>query len=148
MKHECFENYFKERYENQVQWYEDRSRRNKLYYHFAQWVAIVVSASLPVLIVVVPEDMKIISIIPSVILAVTTTALKTFKFQENWLSYRTIAETLKKERHYYNLGANGYDVEDDKEQLFVKRVEALISRENTLWLETNRKRGRKSESSA
>ena len=81
MKNDCFDSYLSERYENQVQWYDGRSRRHKLYYHIAQWVAIVVSASLPVLIVMVPEDMKILSIFPSVVLAITTTALKTFKFR-------------------------------------------------------------------
>ena len=146
MRSGYFESYLSERYENQVQWYDSRSRSNKFYYHIAQWVAIVVSASLPVLIVMVPEDKKMISIIPSVILAILTTALKTFKFQENWLNYRTIAETLKKEKHYYIAGANGYDDVDSREQHFVERVETLISRENTLWLEIHRKKGRKSGS--
>lgn len=147
MKNECLDSYLSERFENQIQWYDDRSRRNKLHYHIAQWGAIIVSASLPVLIVVVPENLKIISIVPSVVLAITTTALKTFKFQENWLSYRTIAESLKKEKHYYNFGANGYDADEDRERLFVERVEALISKENTIWLETHRKKGRKPQSS-
>jgi len=43
---------------------------------------------------------------------------------------------LKKEIHFYRAGIDQYRDSEDKEALFVKRVEALISRENTLWLTT------------
>ena len=57
-------------------------------------------------------------------------ALKTFKFQENWVNYRTIVEALTKEKYYYDAGALEYATVEDKEQLFVERVEALISTES------------------
>ena len=69
--------------------------------------------------------------------------LETFKLQENWINYRTICETLRKEIHYYNAGIGEYEHTDNKKKMFVQRVEAIISRENTLWLEhtdINRKR--------
>jgi hypothetical protein len=69
-----------------------------------------------------------------VILAIGTAGLKSFKFQENWLNYRTICETLKKERYYYDAGLSGYKEAADREALFIERVESLISRENSLWL--------------
>lgn len=147
MSNECFDSYLRERYENQVQWYDSRSRLYKRYYHVFQWLAIIISASLPAIIMMSSENDGLLSVALAVILAIVTSSLKTFKFQENWLNYRTIAETLKKERHYYNVGANGYDAVDDKEQYFVERVETLISRENTLWLEIHRKKGKKPDTS-
>ncbi len=139
MTNEYFENYLKERYENQVQWYDSRSSLYKRYYHWFQWATIIFSSVLPASIMLIPEDDKIYLVVLSVILAIATSAMKSFKFQENWISYRTIAETLKKETHYYNAGANGYSTVENKEQLFVERVESLISRENTLWVETHTK---------
>jgi hypothetical protein len=68
--------------------------------------------------------------------AILATSLKTFKFEENWINYRTTCETLKKEIHFYHAGIGEYEDSEDKEALFIKRVEALISRENTLWLTT------------
>jgi len=41
---------------------------------------------------------------------------------------------LKKEIHVLVAGIDEYKDSQDEEGLFVKRVEALISRENTLWL--------------
>jgi len=43
---------------------------------------------------------------------------------------------LKKEIHFFDAGIHEYKDSQDKEGLFVKRVEALISRKNTLWLTT------------
>ena len=62
-----------------------------------------------------------------------------FKYQENWINYRTTCETLRKEIHYYNAGINDYEKSDDPMALFVRRVETFISRENTLWLTEQKK---------
>ena len=75
-----------------------------------------------------------IAIISSGIVAVGTALVKTFKYQENWINYRTTCETLRKEKHYYDAKLYDYRDAKDPEALFVERVEALISRENTLWL--------------
>lgn len=140
-----FDEYLKERYKDQVEWYSNKSSQNKLYYQIFQWTAIIFSASLPVLVVVIPANFTLITSGLSVILAITTTALKTFKFQENWINYRTIGETLKKEKHYFDAEVSEYADVEDKEHLFVERVEALISRENTLWIAIHTKREHKEE---
>ena len=131
MDHEMFAAYVDGRYKHQVEWYDNRAQANKKRYSLVQWAVIILAASLPVLISVAPTG---VTIPMSVLLAIGTAALKTFKFQENWLSYRTVAESLKKERHYYAAGVGDYGVAEDKEGLFVERVENLISRENTQWL--------------
>jgi len=66
--------------------------------------------------------------------AILASVLKIFKYQENWINYRTTCETLKKELYFYDAGLNDYSSSKDKEAHFVERVESLISRENTLWL--------------
>ena len=146
MEEEVFEKYLKERYECQVRWYDKRSSRNKRYSHGFQWTAIIISASVPVLVTLMP-DFKWITIVLSIVLAVTTAALKTFKFEENWISYRTVAESLKKEKYYYDAGAIEYATAEDKKRLFVERVEALISSENTLWMAIQTKKEDKEKAS-
>jgi len=69
-----------------------------------------------------------------------TAGLKIFKFQENWINYRMTSETLKKEKHFYDTDLDDYDDSDDKEALFVERMEPLISRENYLWFTTHRQK--------
>jgi hypothetical protein len=40
-------------------------------------------------------------IVTSAIVAILTSAMKTFKFQENWTRYRAACETLEREIHFY-----------------------------------------------
>jgi hypothetical protein len=137
MKESDFNNYLKNRYENQINWYSNSASRNKGFYIFFQWSVIILSVSLPVLIASVPNSWQWVIIILSILLAIGTAGLKTFKFQENWINYRTISETLKKEKHYYDAELDEYAQASDKEALFVDRIESVISRENTLWVTTH-----------
>ena len=146
MEDEEFERYLKQRYECQVKWYDKRASHNKRYSQGFQWAAIIISASVPVLVTLMP-DFKWITIILSIVLAITTAALKTFKFEENWISYRTVAESLKKEKYYYDARAIEYATAEDKKRLFVERVEALISSENTLWMAIQTKKEDKKKAS-
>ena len=139
MEEEVFEKYLKERYECQVKWYDNRALQHKWYSQGFQWAAIIISALVPVLVTLNPTQ-RWITITLSTVLAIATAALKTFKFEENWISYRTVVETLKKEKCYYDAGATEYAVAEDKKRLFVERVEALISSENTLWMAIRRKK--------
>ena len=140
MDHDKFEQYLKERYEDQIRWYSNSSSKNKLRYNCFQWGVIILSASVPALIAYLPEKLQWVAITISVFLAIGTAALKTFKFQENWINYRTVAETLKKEKHYYDAGLDDYADTSDKEALFINRVESLTSQENTIWVTTHRQK--------
>lgn len=132
-----FEKYLKDRYEKGIKWYDTKSTNNKKLYICFQWGAISISAIVPVLVACLPEKIKWVTAIIAAILAIITAALKAFKYQENWMNYRTIAETLKKEKYFYEAALNDYNDSDDKEALFVKRVEVLISKENSLWITTH-----------
>jgi len=119
--------------------------RNQIWYRTLQWSLIVLSASTPVVIALAQETdstpwVKSLSLITSVLVAILATSLKTFKFEENWVNYRTTCETLKKEIHFFNAGLDEYKDSQDREGLFVRRVEALISRENTLVAHDNRRK--------
>lgn len=130
-----FQGYFKRRYKKQIEWYAGKARRYKKLYHLFQWSVIVLSAITPVLVALsAGGTIRWLTVAVSSLVAIGTTSLKTFKYQEKWINYRTTAETLKKEEYFYKAGAGAYQEARDPESLFVERVENLISRENTLWL--------------
>lgn len=140
MEQELFEKYLTDRYENQINWYDSKSADNKKYYIYLQWGAIVISSLVPVLIAFLPIGFKWFTASIAAFLAVITAGLKTFKFQENWISFRTIAETLKKEKYYFDAELDDYENNSDKQAVFVERVESLISRENSLWIVTHKQK--------
>jgi hypothetical protein len=132
-----FETYIKGRYQNEVDWYNKKSIQNKKIYEILQITIIVSTIITPVLIVLeltIEHNLAYISLIFSVIVAISASFLRTFKFHENWINYRSVCETLKKEIHLYNASAEKYFNIKDPELLFVERIESLISREHTSWV--------------
>lgn len=140
-----FEEYLKDRYETQINWYETKSAKNKKFYTFFQWGVIVLSAILPVLVVSLTQGLRWVTATIAAILAIGTAVIKTFKFQENWINYRTIAETMKKEKYFYEGGIDAYADNPNKEGLFIERVESLISREHSLWITAHAQKGKEEQ---
>ena len=139
MDKEKFDVYLKERYYDQINWYDRKSLTNKKWYERLQFALIIFSALTPVLIAISMQPsieswwLRWSPIITSVIVSMLTGVIKTFKFQENLLNYRTICETLRKEIHFFEADIGDYKDVENKYALFIEKVENLISRENTLW---------------
>lgn len=142
MDKEAISKYLTERYEDQIGWYDSKAARNQTIYHLMQWSLIVLAAITPILIEFKPPRLGAgwveWATVTSAVVAILTAGLKTFKYQENWINYRTTCETLRKEKYFYEAGLGEYAGAEDKEALFVDRVESLISRENTMWVSTHR----------
>ena len=109
MEEEVFGTYLEERCERQVSWYNKRNSWNKQYYQSFQWTAIIISVFIPVLVASI-SDWKWFAIT----LAIATAALKIFKFEESWITYRTVAESLKKEKYYCDTEAIDYATAENK----------------------------------
>jgi len=77
---------------------------------------------------------KIFVVIVSAVVAILTTGLKTFNYQELWITYRATYEKLKPEIYYHDFAAGPYTATDiDRESLFVTRVEAILGAEHSQW---------------
>lgn len=132
-----FEKYLKERYEPEVKWYDDKSISNKRWNNIIQIPVIIIGVMVPVSAAIVADKWP--TIILSTIVAVGIAVLKYCKFEEHWHNYRTTCETLKKEKHYYDAEIRDYEDCDKPEELFVDRVESLISQAHTKWDSTVKK---------
>ena len=135
-----FQTYLDERYYPQIEWYDKKAIWNQKVYKYLQWGIIILAAITPVFVAISETWGKAIPIVLSCLVAIGTASLKTFKYQENWINYRTTCETLRKEIYYYNAKIDDYEDSDESMGLFVKRVETLISRENTMWLTVQKKK--------
>jgi len=143
MENENFSKYLEARYLNQINWYDEKAQENQQKYRLLQWSLIILAAMTPALIeldlsVMLGKGFGHLATLTSVIVAILTAALKTFKYQENWINYRTTCETLRKEKYFYEGEIGEYKSAENRETLFIERVESLISRENTLWISAHR----------
>lgn len=142
MDQNAFEEYVETRYKKQMDYYSQASGKNHKRYRLFQWILIILSALTPVLAALNGKkidsahtiQLDLVVIIISAVVAILTTGLKTFNYQELWIKYRSTYEKLKPEIYYYNFNAGPYTIEGiDKESLFVTRVEAMLDTEHTQW---------------
>ena len=68
------------------------------------------------------------------LITIITGVVTLYKFQENWIEYRTTCEALRHEKFLFLTQTDPYDIKDPF-NLLVFRVEKLISKENTKWAE-------------
>jgi len=131
-----FEKYLEERYYAQMKYYGATSTKNQKWYKLFQWALIILSALAPVLAALHGNSMNtnIYVVVVSSIVAILTTGLKTFNYQESWANYRSTHEKLKPEIHYYEFNIGPYGATGvDKESLFVTRVEGILDTEHNQW---------------
>jgi hypothetical protein len=136
MDSETFKEYLDKRYYDQLNYYEKSSGKNQKMYKNFQWILIILSALTPVLAAMELANfpLNFLVIIISALVAILTTGLKTFQYQELWVNYRATCEQLKPEIHYYNFNVGPYGaVGVDKEALFISRVETILDKEQQGW---------------
>jgi|WetSurMetagenome_2_1015567.scaffolds.fasta_scaffold80227_2 hypothetical protein len=125
--------YLSERVDDQINWYDKKSKTNQKWFKRFKVIEIILSASLSLFAVVFHDDcIKYISVIIGLLLTIIAGFSSINKFQENWIQYRTTAEVLKQEKYLYLTRSGPYN-EQNSFQLFVERIENSISKETSIW---------------
>lgn len=128
------EEYIEKRINDQIHWYSGKSQTNQKKYKRFQIIEIGCAAIIPFfagLGEVIPCHQIIIGVL-GIIIAISAGISALNKYQENWIAYRTTAETLKHEKYLFLTKCKPYD-DNDAFQRLVQRVEELISKENSQW---------------
>ncbi len=147
MEKAVFDDYVENRYKKQMEFYSKASAKNQKRYKQFQWTLIILSAATPILAALASRGiteaagdaagysaLQIIVVVISGVVAILTAGLKTFSYQELWITYRVTYEKLKPEIHYYHFSVGPYaDPGIDKESLFVATVEAILDAEHKQW---------------
>ena len=78
-----FEKYLEERYYPQIKWYDMKAISNQKIYKTLQWIVIILAAVTPVLVAIGENWERWVAVVISALVAIGTSVLKTFKYQEN-----------------------------------------------------------------
>ena len=137
------EEYFKNRLDDQIDWYDMKSSKNQKYYKLFQLTLIFSAAAIPLLSGYLREDgttpfLPYIIGVLGFMVAIITGVLSLYKFQENWTTYRTTCESLRHEKYLYLTKTDPYAGKNAFNML-VQRVELLISQENSSWAKIMKK---------
>ncbi len=127
-------NYLEDRLEGQRKWHSDKASLNKNRYQLVEMITIIAGATIPVINVIDFEfinepSIRFLSALIGAIIVVAAGLSKLFKFQENWINYRTLSETLKREQEFYRYEVGDYDARSDQKRLklLVQRVENILA---------------------
>ncbi len=129
------EDYLRERVDDQLDWYSKKSASNKRWYFRLQLFTLVAAASIPVISLSSSDNaVRILVAVIGALTAVAAGVLTLYQFKDQWVDYRSTAETLKYEKYLFMTGASPYT--DAKAfSLFTNRVESIIIQENKGWRE-------------
>lgn len=128
------EEYLTSRLDDQINWYDKKSQTNQKLFKRLKISEIIIAGIIPFLAgigSIIPYHSLIIGAL-GVIIALLVGLSSLYKFQENWIEYRTTAETLKHEKYLFLAKCTPYD-RDDSFQTLVQRIESIISKENSQW---------------
>jgi hypothetical protein len=131
------EEYIEQRLADQIGWYDRKSTTNQRWFKRLRFAEIVAAATIPFLSGFADNSFPIKIAIGAlgVVVAVLASLLGLLHFQEHWIEYRATAESLRREKFLFLTQTDPYD-KDDAFHLLVQRVEALLSKENTEWVQS------------
>jgi len=129
--------YIKNRVDNQINWMESKSRINQQRYKILKMVEIASAAAIPFLVGFhrIHNVFLIITGLLGVLIVLLNGIQQLYKYQENWLIYRTTIEALRREKMLFENRAGIY-TDENAFQRFVENIEALLANENKIWHNT------------
>jgi len=135
VRHMTPEEYIANRVDSQIEWHEKKSGSNKKLYQKYQMIQLVVASLITLSATLTVIDQAWVSFVAptlGAIVAVVSGILGLYKFQENWVDYRTTAEQLKQEKFLFLTGSEPYDT-TQRFQILVASVEDILSKQNSKW---------------
>ncbi|MEO1782547.1 DUF4231 domain-containing protein [Enterococcus diestrammenae] len=133
-------NYIQTRVNNQINWYDSSSLKAQKYYRLLSLTTLIVSAIIPFFTNLAIDNfwIKLIVSLLGVIATLCQGILSLNKYNENWIGYRTVCETLKKEKYMFLTKAGVYGESNSSFSFFTERIESVISQENVNWASLNK----------
>ncbi|MGN0307381.1 MAG: DUF4231 domain-containing protein [Lachnospiraceae bacterium] len=130
------EEYINTRVNCQIEWYEKKACSCKRKYTVSQTFEIILAALIP-LLSSYADNFQIIGFIVGVCgaaIAVIKSLSKLYKWQENWIAYRTASDLLHYQKVLFKTHSAPYNTRPETiENIFIHNIEQIISAERTQW---------------
>ncbi len=134
--------YLVNRIDNQIEWYNTKSKYNQNRYKFLKTIVIIVSVTIPFLAGLIngaDDILKIIVGVGGILIAMFEGIIALYKYQDLWLQYRLTAEMLEREKVLFLTESGSYENNAAAFKHFVSRAEAIMSSENNAWIASQKK---------
>jgi hypothetical protein len=142
------DDYLKERIDDQIEWLSSASGNSQKWFKILRAAEIVMGCAIAYLVShanLMP--VQVLTGAMGVAVAAIGGLLSLYRFQEKWVRYRVTSENLKREKFFFLTGTAPYDA-DEKFQILVTRVEAILAVENVQWEESTGAKRKASDAGA
>lgn len=119
----------------QINWYDKKSILAQKKYKLFTFFTILCTSLTPVAanLILSTQISKYVVSFLGVFATLSQGIINMSKYNENWIEYRTVCETLKKEKYMFLTNAGVYHDIEDSFVYFAERTESIISQENLNW---------------
>lgn len=125
-----------QRLEDQIAWYDRQSARCQQRFKVLKALELAAAAAIPV-VAGFGVPVYVAGILGAVVV-VTEGVLHVNQYHQNWITYRSTAESLKHEKYLFLAGADVYSGSRKPLRLLAERIEGLISQEHARWISSRR----------
>jgi hypothetical protein len=122
-----------ERLEDQIEWYDRKSRSAQRIFKRIKIVEIFAAAIIPFLAGVNFRYDKLVTAGLGVLITILEGVLHLSQYQQLWSTYRSTCEALRHEKYTYLASAGPYAGAADPHVLLAERIESLVSQEHAKW---------------
>lgn len=128
----------KERLEDQINWYASKSQSARRRSRLFGAIEIGVAVTIPLLVIFgATYRYALYATALSGLIVVLIAALRNiYQLEEDWIRYRLIAESLRRERDLFPWEGAAYSSSADPVRDLVQRVEGLVTAEHSEWGKT------------
>jgi hypothetical protein len=123
-----------QRLTEQLTWYSQKSRAARSTFKRIKVTEIIAAAVIPFLTGHAWPGVTYAIGGLGVLITILEGVLHLNQYQENWSQYRATAEALKHEKYLYLAKAGPYSTVADPRAALAERIEAIISQENSQWV--------------
>lgn len=125
--------YINERFNSSIKWYDKEAGKAKTSYLRLRLVAVIGGALVPVLINIELPYLQLVTTVISLLVLLAVSIDSVFHYGEQWSSYRSTEQFLRREYYLFTVNEGPYRALDDELsfQLFVERIEEAIAAENS-----------------
>lgn len=133
------EDYIEQRLDDQMNWFDRKSQLYQKQYKRLKLIQIGLASLIPLMAGYMSEFEFLKYFIGAfgVIITLVEAVSTMNNYQTNWLEYRVMAESLKRERFLFLTKCSPYN-DNDADTKLVLKIEALLAEENSQWVETMR----------
>lgn len=137
-----------ERLEDQIAWYDRKSRSARKWFKRIKVVEILGAAMIPFLAAITFRYDRLVTAALGVLITILEGLLHLNQYQQLWNDYRSTCEALKHEKFLYLGKAGPYAASPDAHALLAERIESLVSQEHAQWSSLQQQAGKAAPSQA